>query len=317
MNNFKRKDAKLLKEMAIQQVAPFKTSEPLRQVVLSEDKYQELINTIHNLVDDKRKLLAESVSVNEYNILVDKLNEVYKANDELYEKYKQDIQAVMSNNAENQRLATENAELNNKIRVLSQKLSQTNLSISQAEQEIVRLRSDLRAADELLLALENDNAVALPVLEHQVNKGIEHLSDSDVIDIEVVEDVEVVDEAPAEVDVEVEDTKVVNVTAPMCNLRQAHKTILEWLDASARADKDSKILAINGSKWIHHNRKDVLNDVETLVASYDSLNNEDILFLSKVQDDLYRIYDKHKDKVETAPLHPAVFGLQIAKLLTI
>lgn len=315
MNNFKRKDAKLLKEMAVQQVVPFKAPEPVRQVVLSEEKYQELINTIHNLTDDKRTLLSESVSVNDYNLLVDKLNEVYKANDELYERYKQDIQSVKADNAENKRLSAENAELNNKIRALSQKLSQTNLSISQAEQEIVRLRSDLRAADELLLALENNNNASLPALEHQVNSGIEHLADSDVID---VEDAQVVEEVPDDVDVAVlEESNVVNVTAPMCNLRQAHKTILEWLDATARSDKDSKLLAINGSKWIHQNRKEVLNDVETLAASYDHLNSEDILFLAKVQDDLYRTYDKHKDKTETAPLHPVVFGLQIAKLLTV
>lgn len=277
-------------------------------VVIPKGLYDELVTSVKTLQVELKTAYTKRVPVSAYHDLVTEHASVCTKYKELSTTYNELLKNTTQSSRLVNNLMNDNMELKQRHTMLMTNLSKVNGELGAAESEVVRLRTELRAALEMLYAEDAESMmvnVTPTVTAPPPVPALPMVNVTPVIDIEPAELVE----APV-------DTKL-DVSKEISLLRQACGTITEYLACEKKQDNDSLRHAIAGSKWITRNKTAVMSAAESLVENFLELSNDDIQFINETRDKLYRLYDANKDLTVKAPLHPVSFGLSIAKLLTV
>lgn len=309
MNNFQYFDLSTLGS-DVASVKPIDLPEEVDlNVVIPKGLYDELVTSVKTLQVELKTAYTKRVPVSAYHDLVTEHGSVCTKYNELSATYEELLKNTTQSSRLVNNLMNDNMELKQRHTTLLTNLSKVNSELGAAESEVVRLRTELRAALEMLYA-EDAESMMVNVTP-TVTPALPMVNVTPVIDVEptVVE----VDE-PTET---VEVSKYADVSVEKSLIRQVCITIKEYLDCEKKKDTNSLYTAIEGSKWVARNKNAVMNAVDSLVEKFSELSNDDIQFVNETRDKLFRLYDANKEVTVKAPLHPVSFGLSVAKKLTI
>ncbi len=309
MNNFQYFDLSTLGS-DVASVKPLDLPEEVDlNVVIPKGVYDELVTSVKTLQVELKTAYTKRVPVSAYHDLVTEHGSVCTKYNELSAKYEELLKNTVQSSKFNNDLMNDNMELKQRHTTLLANLSKVNSELGAAESEIVRLRTELRAALEMLYA-EDAESMMVNVTP-TVTPALPMVNVTPVIDVEptVVEVEEPTDS--------VESSKYTDVSAEKSLIRQVYITIKEYLDCEKKKDTNSLYTAIEGSKWVARNKIAVMNAADSLVEKFSELSNDDIQFVNETRDKLFRLYDANEEVTVKAPLHPVSFGLSVAKKLTI